>query len=192
MDKSKSSFIQDMLSVDVELALQISELCTYKEYAPTSILNQVEVVNNKGMFLTEGACKYSYIGKSGNEIIFHFIHAPNFVPYTLAGFFLNEAAFASCVSITPIKGYEISSNKLLPFFAQSPQLYESYYSKTIKMHQLMQSKEICITQYSSTKRYQEFTKMFSEIIDVIPLKDIASYLNIHPGSLSRIRKNLSS
>ncbi|MBC7892976.1 MAG: Crp/Fnr family transcriptional regulator [Sphingobacteriaceae bacterium] len=51
-------------------------------------------------------------------------------------------------------------------------------------------KEMTLLSHTVEERYREFLDWGGELIQQISIKDIASYLGIHPESLSRIRKNL--
>ena len=46
--------------------------------------------------------------------------------------------------------------------------------------------------FSATERYEEFKAQYPGLEERIPLKYIASYIGIRPGSLSRIRKTKES
>ena len=61
-----------------------------------------------------------------------------------------------------------------------------YYKELAKLEEknrdiLISTKETC---------YINFCEEYKDVVDQIPMKYIASYLGIKPGSLSRIRKNL--
>ena len=65
------------------------------------------------------------------------------------------------------------------------------YSMQILQQQLEKDKQrmIDLTTLSAEARYLKLMKNHPTILQNIPLKYIASYLGINPGSLSRIRNN---
>ena len=54
-----------------------------------------------------------------------------------------------------------------------------------------EKKEISLIKDLATKRYQDFIFEYPSLSDRIPQHYIATYLNIAPESLSRIKKKLS-
>lgn len=66
------------------------------------------------------------------------------------------------------------------------------YTIQILQQQLEKNKQraVDLTTLSAEQRYLKLIKNHPKIIQNIPLKYIASYLGINPGSLSRIRKEL--
>ena len=66
------------------------------------------------------------------------------------------------------------------------------YSMQILQQHLEKNKQriIDLTTLSAEQRYLKLMKNYPSILQNIPLKYIASYLGINPGSLSRIRKEI--
>lgn len=184
--------IQQALGIDYSLAEEIKAICRPVRYAAKTIVQRSGVVDTKAIFLQKGVCKYSVFDKQGNEYVSRIDGAERFLAYGYFGFYRREKAVANFIAITEIEGLEVSADNFMPIVDRNPELYTFFVDSVIRRFMKIQSKEVSIIQKSSTERYQDFRERYKDVIHDIPLKDIASYLSIQPGSLSRIRKNLSS
>jgi len=178
--------------LDPSLTREILSISQPMIYPPKTILARPGVKCDKAAYIYSGIIKFYYLSNKGEEIILSFRVAPSFITYSFSDFFIKVAGQAYCETITEIKCYEIQSDKLLNLADSNPSIYQFLLKVATKVYLDHQSKELSFFEKSSKERYQDFVKKFSNYIDVIPSKSIASYLNIRPGSLSRIRKNLKS
>lgn len=77
--------------------------------------------------------------------------------------------------------------QLLKKYPALAQIYEYLLLCSVKTHRDL---KIAVCQYSALQRYQWFLKEYPGLIDRIPHKYIASYLNMTPVTLSNVRKTL--
>jgi hypothetical protein len=70
----------------------------------------------------------------------------------------------------------------------SPNLLNEYKS----LFKMVLLRHLNIYRKSPAQRYIELCNLYPDIIKVVALKDIASYLLITPNHLSRIRRNLAA
>ena len=189
---SDSLHIKNILGIDSSLAEEIKAICKPVKYPANKVIHHTGEFNTKALFLLKGVSKYSIFGQKDTEIILQFNRPYSFFPYSYHSFYLNKDAVTDFATVTEMEGLELTSEKLIPILDKNPTLYVSFIKTMLKHHQEIQSKEINIIQKTNGQRYTEFVDLYKDVIADIPLKDLAAYLHIQPGSLSRIRKKLNS
>lgn len=94
-------------------------------------------------------------------------------------------------AITPCRIYICSSELLLQEFEENK---ENQRIARIAAEQLFfqsYSRYLDLFRFTSEERYLQLLKKCPEILQMVPLKEIASYLKITPIHMSRIRHKLS-
>lgn len=71
---------------------------------------------------------------------------------------------------------------------QYPRLVEVYGDLVLRSAVMHRELKIAVYQYDALQRYQWFLKTYPGLIDRIPHKYIASFLNMTPVTLSNVRK----
>lgn len=169
---------------DLDLLIDIMQ---YKEYDKSTNLITEGETERYISFIHEGIVK-SYCVIDKKEIIFNFTFADDFVS-SYASFITGEQSEISIATITKCKLLRIPKNKLEELYKfhsiehLSRKICELLYVGKVKReHELLK--------LSATERYKRLLAK-EKYFKMIPLKDIAKYLGIHPESLSRIRKNIT-
>jgi CRP-like cAMP-binding protein len=131
-----------------------------------------------------------YLIKDGEDISFDFSFQNDF-----------NSSYASFVQREPSRFYiEALQPTVLASFSYDylHKLYEDYPGSNLfgrvaieQYFVFREKRELSLLMDNATERYQKLLKEYPEYIQQIPLKYLASYLNIKPESLSRIRKNIS-
>jgi len=131
-----------------------------------------------------------YLIKDGEDISFDFSFKNDF-----------NSSYASFVQREPSRFYiEALQPTVLASFSYDNlhKLYEDYPGSNrfgrvaIEQYFVFREKrELSLLMDNATERYKKLLKENPEYIRHIPLKHLASYLNIKPESLSRIRKKIS-
>lgn len=74
--------------------------------------------------------------------------------------------------------------------AKYPRLVEVYRDLVLRSAVMHRDLKIAVYQYDALQRYQWFLKTYPGLIDRIPHKYIASFLNMTPVTLSNVRKEV--
>jgi len=184
--------LQELSDLEEETIDILIENYKYAKYPGGTILSSPGVRNTAGGILLSGICKIYQTTNAGKEYIFNFNSAPGFVAYSASSFFVESPSQIYCQSITEIEVMEIQADVLFDLANKKPDIYTLLLKVITEVYQKRQIKEFSIIEKSSKERYLDFLERHSNFIDVIPLKSIASYLSIQPGSLSRLRKGIKS
>ncbi len=192
MKTNYRQFLKTFTQLNDEIVEMILGICESVSYPPSTILSSPGSNNYKAALLTSGACKFYQTSNNGAEIIFNFYIAPAFIPYSATGFFLKTPSQVYCETLTKVEGLELNAEDLLDLANKEPSVYEFLLRIVAQAYQRRQNKEFCFLEKSSKERYLRFMELHPHLIEIVPLKSLASFLQIQPGSLSRIRKELRS
>ncbi len=146
-------------------------------------------VPDKLVFITKGLLKVFIIDSDGNEWIIHFRAENKFCsPYYAFQNQRESEMYVQAMEDTEYlyirqNVYKQLLHTSLAWSNIANIFVENLFAESEKRRQeLMKLK--------GEERYLRFKHEYREIIDRIPLKDIASYIGLTPVSLSRIRKQL--
>lgn len=178
VDKIDTNLLRD-------ICLRQGELCHYKkgEY----FLHQGETRQCNWGFIEKGYFKYSVVDEDGNINItgFAFSHTP-------------IGDYPSLIKNTPVTTDIIAATEADVFVCKR-NIIDELFAKEPTLHRII-SDEIFLQTYnrflnmyrlSSKERYIQLLSECPNILQVITLKEIASYLQITPTHLSRIRKAIT-
>jgi CRP-like cAMP-binding protein len=148
-------------------------------------------VCNKLFFIVSGVVRMVAVNDKGVEVTHFFVGANQFGTI-LASFNDETVAEDSIQCCSPVVALTIQKPQLLALYRKLPFMEDLIE----KVHQLRLLEKIRLKNiYSgedSTGRYRLFLNEQPEIAGRVPLSHLASYLNITPQSLSRIRRQLKS
>jgi CRP-like cAMP-binding protein len=143
---------------------------------------------SKLYFIIEGIARHYIIDENNFEITTWF-NTPGSLATDYAGFTIGEPQPFVIQAITPIKAISINNIELQKLYDKSHtwerlgRLTNQYYLiELIKRNNGMLRK-------SARERYDDFMDVNHSLFNFVPLKYIASYLNVTIETLSRLRSN---
>lgn len=140
-------------------------------------------------FVKEGTLKYIAVDSEGNEHIINLEFAGEFVadfPNSIYGVASKVSIRANspceiyCVPTTALRNRLYADKDFQSIVAKtSEQLFQQVYDRLIES-------------YTDTpiQRYEQLISKYPRLFELFQLKDIASFLRITPGHLSRLRKEM--
>ena len=142
-------------------------------------------------YVTEGCFKYVTHGISDDrEHLTWFSFAGEYVcdyPRSLYG----RPAKSTIVAMMPSRVLRVSGEQLMQFFSQSIETMEL--RAVIGEHILCQFHERYLDLHRATarERYELLMQRCPGIVGHLDLQDIASFLNVHPNTISKIRRDIT-
>ena len=142
-------------------------------------------------FVTEGCFKYVTYGISDDrEHITWFSFEGEFVtdyPNCLDG----HPAQTTIKAMMPSRLLRVSGEQLMDFFRQDAEKMEL--RSICAEHVLRQRNQCYIDLHRATarERYELLLQRCPGIIEFLDLQDIASFLNVHPNTVSKIRRDIT-
>ncbi len=140
-------------------------------------------------FVKEGTLKYIAVDPEGNEHIINLEFAGEFVadfPDSIYGvpskvsIKVNSPCKIYCVPTTTLRN-RLYADKDFQFIVAktSEKLFRQVYDRLIESYTV-----------APIHRYEQLLSKYPELFEMFQLKDIASFLRITPGHLSRLRKEI--
>ena len=142
-------------------------------------------------FVTEGCFKYVTHGLSDDkEHITWFSFEGEFV-VDYPTFLYARPAQTTIVAMMPSRVLRVTGQQLEQFFDQSKETMKL--RAVIAEHILSQFRSRYLDLHSTTarERYDLLMQRCPGIVDLLDLQDIASFLNVHPNTISKIRRNIT-
>lgn len=139
-------------------------------------------------YIKSGALKYVVYASDGSEKVIGLEFEGEFVadfPFSLFG----KKSRVSIVAVTPCEIYCISSREVGTMIKSDAEIFKIIAESSMALFDTTYDRYIDLYIKSAKERYGELVEKHEDIFSFFPLKDIASFLNITPTYLSRLRKN---
>ena len=139
-------------------------------------------------YIKTGSLKYVVYAPDGTEKVVGLEIAGEFVadfPFSLYG----KKSRVSIVAVTPCEIYCISASEIGTLMKSDAELYRVIAESSMALFDTTYNRYIDFYIKSAKDRYDELVEKHEDIFSIFSLKDIASFLNITPTHLSRLRKN---
>ncbi|MDE7386485.1 MAG: Crp/Fnr family transcriptional regulator [Muribaculaceae bacterium] len=139
-------------------------------------------------YIKSGTLKYVTYSSDGSEHVVGLEFAGEFVadfPFSLYGM----PSRVSIVAVTPCEIYCVSAADIGQRMMSDEELYKMIAESTAALFDTTYNRYIDMHTKSAQERYTELIARYRDIFSLFSLKDIASYLNITPTHLSRLRKS---
>lgn len=138
-------------------------------------------------FLAKGIVRHYVVDENENEFTKNFMASPNFLVSSIPDFFLQTKASIHCEALSDLLVVEWSYKDLINFAEGHPKFFHFLLKCVVIAYKQKETKEVSMLQLDAKHRYDQFVESFPKIAFDVPLRYIASYLNIRPETLSRIR-----
>ena len=142
-------------------------------------------------FVTEGCFKYVTHGLSDDrEHITWFSFEGEFV-VDYPTFLYGRPAQTTIEAMMPSRVIRVTGQQLEQFFDQSKETMKL--RAVIAEHILSQFRSRYLDLHCTTarERYDQLMQRCPGIVDLLDLQDIASFLNVHPNTISKIRRDIT-
>lgn len=184
------SFIRQLMDIpksDQELCRQFFTPYFVKK---NTLLESAGTVHKYHNFVVSGYMRNFHIDTNGKEVTTDFNNAPRF--FTSYHSFINQEVSNEnlhCMTDCKILSINRKDNEVI---TRSGKNSQQYVEKILQYHlESSRQRIIDINTLSAKERYLKILKTQPTILQNIPINYIASYLGINPGSLSRIRQEVS-
>ena len=148
-------------------------------------------VEKYAYFILDGAVKYEAITEEGKEICVDLGFQGNLV-----------SSFSSCLSqrpsnisiqaVTNIKAFRLRYPPVLELLETSKNAERFHRLIAEQLYIRETRRTYTLISKSAEERYLHLLENQPDALRLIPIKDLASYLGIHPDSLSRIRNTIKN
>ena len=140
-------------------------------------------------YVKAGTLKYVATSHSGTEHVVGFEFSGEFVadfPFSLFG----KTARVSIIAETTCEIYCMKVSDAVEMMDKNPEMQQIIMQATEAVFSTVYDRYVALYTMSPQQRYNELISSHPDIFSLFSLKDIASFLNITPTHLSRLRKSV--
>ncbi len=163
---------------------------TRKSYLRGDFFNSINTINNEIGFIKNGAFRFTAFSADGTKHIVGFAFENSFV-CDYASFSLQQPSGVDIEAMTDSVVYSVDFKTInertglkLETALKAKHITELLYAEIYKRY-------LDLYIRSAEERYRELISRSPKILNLISLKELASYLNIRPETLSRIRNKIA-
>lgn len=189
MQDPNFDFLRLKFNVSKEAYKILQSLAKYKKLKQGQVLLEQGTKSNKMSFLVSGLMRAYHVLESGKEITKNL-----YTPYSFVGPFSSilkkEPSLLTHEALTDTVLYEVNFEDFLAHSKTNIEISKLYNRVLEYIFIVYEQKYLTHISLNATERYRLLKNQIPDIENLIPQYQIASYLNISPVQLSRIRKAL--
>lgn len=179
-------FISNYTQISVEEVQAIQSILNFSTHSKNEILQKQGAISRRIAFLLKGAVRAYYITDDGNEhtTSFGFENSPM---AEIENFSRLTPSSVEVITLEPTELIWIGQPEFFNFLEEYPK-YESVLRSMMSHFLQIDSEQWRLLRINSaSKRYNTLCERRPDIIQRVPLKHIASYLEMSVETLSRVR-----
>lgn len=182
--------VTDFANIPKESVTQLVRISDEVTYRKGEYITRCKEVPNDFFIIKSGVVRSFYLNESGKEYTRSFFKKKQTVG-ALKSLMTKKPSNLYYECLTDCEMFRINYNEFMELTKKDIHL-SNLYSRVLEyVYQSFSSKIYDLSVLSSTERYQKLRNNIPEIESLVSQYHIASYLNITPVQLSRIRKKMS-
>lgn len=185
------SFYTNVANLPTSVAEIIAKNFDEKTFKKGDLVLKENQISNEFYFISEGVMRSYLFDLEGNEITLNFFTKSE-MAFEVASFFQRIPSQENIEALSDCKCYYLTFEKLNSLFHSIPEFRESGRGILVRGFISFKLRTISMLNKTAEERYAMLLKSKPELLQLVPLKYIASYLGITDTSLSRIRKQFVS
>lgn len=143
-------------------------------------------VSNQIGFVEEGILRVYFLAEKGNEVTKYFTRSNQFA-VDIESYYNNTPSTYSMQAVIPTTVFSMTRSTWNELSEEVPKLFMLMKSLTeVTLLNKIKDNEF-LTYGTAKEKYNAFLAQYPDLANKVPLQHIASYLQITPQSLSRIR-----
>lgn len=147
--------------------------------------------SDKVYFVKKGVIRHFVITPDGHEKTIRLTQENDFFYSSIVSYYTNDPSYIYCQCLTTCELLYWEKSRLDALFAENPDLAEFRNQTHLRFILEKHRKEIAMLTLNAEERFREFCREQMKLFNRIPHHIIASFLDITPETLSRLRsKNL--
>src|SRR5918999_3136382 len=152
-----------------------------------------ETLENQGdqsmeqYFVIDGILKRVVSNAQGKEMILRFA-AENDIDTSYAAFRLNKRIPYAIRTVTRVRAAKLSMEQWVSFLERHADIKSDFELEIMSLMSEVMAHTITLHLLDASGRVQRFMRKHAELVERLPKKELASYLNLSPETLSRLKR----
>lgn len=138
-------------------------------------------------FIIEGILKRVVSNSQGKEMILRFA-AETDIDTSYAAWRLKTSIPYSIRAVTRVRAVKLSMQHWVGFLDRHPAIKSEFDLEIMKLMSEVMAHSITLHLLDASGRLQRFMRKHADLIERLPKKELASYLNLSPETLSRLKR----
>lgn len=185
------------------IRVQLSQNCILKELAQNELAelephldvsdhSKGDCLTHQGdrdlevIFVLDGILKRSVANQHAKEMILRFT-SERYMEATYASWKFDKAAPFSVITVTKARIARIAMPQWVAFIEEHPTLKQKFEMEVMRIMSSIMSHTISLHLLDAPGRVHRFLRKHPDLFDRMPKKELASYLNLSPETLSRLK-----
>lgn len=138
-------------------------------------------------FIIEGILKRVVSNAQGKEMILRFA-AETDIDTSYAAWRLKTSIPYSIRAVTRVRAVKLPMQHWVSFLDRHPEIKSEFDLEIMKLMSEVMAHSITLHLLDASGRLQRFMRKHAELVERLPKKELASYLNLSPETLSRLKR----
>jgi CRP-like cAMP-binding protein len=138
-------------------------------------------------FILDGILKRVVSNSEGKEMILRFATETD-IDTSYAAWRLKTPIPYSIRTVTRVRAAKLSMQQWVDFLERQPQIRSEFDLEIMKLMSEVMAHTITLHLLDASGRLQRFMRKHADLAERLPKKELASYLNLSPETLSRLKR----
>jgi CRP-like cAMP-binding protein len=166
---------------------QLEPLLEVVDYPKSEALEHQGAHSMDQYFILEGILKRVVSNAQGKEMILRFA-AESDIDTSYAAWRLKTPIPYSIRTVTKVRAAKLSMEQWVRFMEQHPEIKSAFEFEIMKLMSEVMAHTITLHLLDAPGRVQRFMRKHADLAGRLPKKELASYLNLSPETLSRLKR----
>ena len=166
---------------------QVEPLLEVVDYPKNEALEHQGALSMEQYFILDGILKRVVANAHGKEMILRFA-AESDIDTSYAAWRLQRPVPYSIRAVTKVRAAKLSMEQWVGFMERHAEIKKAFEFEIMKLMSEVMAHTITLHLLDAPGRVQRFMRKHAELAGRLPKKELASYLNLSPETLSRLKR----
>ena len=166
---------------------ELEPLLEVVDYAKGETLEHQGDQSMEQYFIIDGILKRVVSNAQGKEMILRFA-AENDIDTSYAAFRLRKRIPYAITTVTRVRAAKLSMQQWVAFLDRHAEVKSAFELEIMKLMSEVMAHTITLHLLDASGRVQRFMRKHPDLAERLPKKELASYLNLSPETLSRLKR----